>query len=421
MARQPRVYIEGALYYVTSQSGHSEKLFMDDKDYVEYVSLVAKYKDQYGFQLFAYVLLPTHLHMLVELKNNIGISNIMHDINSLYTKIYNGKYSKKGHLFQERFKTVLAEKEEYLLPLTRYIHLNPRRERLAEEPRDYPNSSHTQFLDPSKRQHPNMGIEIEEVFYRLKGREREFDEYVKAADPKDGELKKLLHKKRILGSAAFIDRIRGLIDETIEQQKQSAAPKKMPLFYTVFGGVVILALTVLLGYFYKQSAALKTEYNTTLGLYRKTLKALETEKETALRQDKQIEQYIWKIKLTEEAIKELEDEKKAVNGYIWRIELTPMGGHATGPALADTLYFADNKVFSYNLNQEAFPASNYSRREESGGMTVWETMQVDGSGNVANWHGEWDGSIMRGVLSKRSATGEVMDYSFVSKGERIKK
>ena len=190
MPRLPRVYIEGILYYVTSKGGHNQDIFIKPSDYHEYIALIDKYKKQYGFNLFSYVLLPTNLHLLIELKNNIGISNIMHDINSLYTKIFNSQYNRKGHLFQERFKAAFAEKEAYLLPLTRHIHMNPKYSGVAGELRDYPYSSYPQFLDPAKRQYPDMAGEIEEVFEALKGREDEFEKYTNSGTLKSWRILK---------------------------------------------------------------------------------------------------------------------------------------------------------------------------------------------------------------------------------------
>jgi len=428
MARQPRVYIEDVAYYVTSRSGHSENLFLDEGDYKEYISLVAKYKEQYGFKLFSYVLLPTHLHMLIELRNNIGISNIMHDINSLYTKSYNSKYSKKGHLFQARFRTVIAEKEEYLLPLIKYIHLNPKRQSLVDDPNEYPYSSHSQLMDPGKRAFPNIEMETEEIFRYLEGREKELNDYiVKAEKEETDQIKKLLHRKSVVGSPQFVNRISKIIEESTRGQKEEETPRKFRIIYTIIGGAAIVILAVMVSYFYKQATELKTEYNATLELYRKTLDTLETEKAAALKQDKTIEEYEWKIKLTEKAIKELETqtqraqaERKALDGYVLSVEMTPLGDHRQEAPRSDALYFVNNRMTSESFRQEGFPMSNYSQREDASGAVVWETMQVDAKGDVANWHGEWDGATMKGVVSKRTASGEVRDFSFVSKGERLR-
>src|SRR3989338_5066392 len=167
MGRLPRIKVENALYYVTSKAGHGQDTFIDEADYREYITLIEKYKSQYGFKLFSYALMPTHLHLLIELTNESNISQIMHDINSLYTKLYNSRYNRKGHLFESRFKTVIAEKSSNLLPLTRHIHRNPIRAGLSNDPKEYPFTSHGNYLDPEQHKLPDMKEEIAEVFRQL--------------------------------------------------------------------------------------------------------------------------------------------------------------------------------------------------------------------------------------------------------------
>jgi len=125
MTRIPRSHIEGALFYVTARGDHNEELFKSVEDYNTYIGLLKKYKEHYGFKLFACCLMQNHIHLLIELKEGLTISDIMHDLSANYTKYYNGRYERKGHLFQERYKLVLAEKKSYLLMLAAYIHLNP--------------------------------------------------------------------------------------------------------------------------------------------------------------------------------------------------------------------------------------------------------------------------------------------------------
>ena len=99
-----------------------------------YFGLIKKYREQYQAQVYAYSLMPSHLHLLLEVDEKTTISTIMHNINSSYTKYYNGRYERKGHLFRERFKAALVEKDpKVLLNLTAYIHLNPKKLEILNE------------------------------------------------------------------------------------------------------------------------------------------------------------------------------------------------------------------------------------------------------------------------------------------------
>ncbi|MBU1062058.1 MAG: transposase [Candidatus Omnitrophica bacterium] len=422
MARLPRVYVENVLYYVTSRGGHNQNIFIQPDDYREYVSLINRYKEQYSFKLFGYILLPSHLHMLIELQNQIGISSIMHDINSIYTKLFNGKYNKKGHLFQERFKAKLAEKESSLLPLLRHIHLNPKRVDFTNYIKTYPFSSYPQFLNPEKRHFPELGSEIEEVFTLLKGREKTFERYTEFVTQIEiDEFKKKLHKGRILGPREFTEEIKKRIESAAQEQKKAPVPKKSFLIYMISSGITFLVLVFVILYFYRQHTVMKSEYNKTMALYNKTLDVLRSERDKAIEANKEIDDYVWKIRLTEDALKELEKAKMEIEGYTWRIDLRQVGGPGIAFNAQDTIIFKYNRLTSLNLSREGFSDANYSKRKLKDDTITWETMQTNELGESASWHGKWDGEVLKGVLTKRSADGAVRDFTFVSKGDRMKK
>jgi hypothetical protein len=90
--------------------------------------------------------MPNHFHLLMEVKN-INTSAILQRLLTSYTKHYNKKYKKSGHLFQGRYKSIICEKDNYLLELVRYIHLNPFRANLVKNPLDWAWSGHREYLD----------------------------------------------------------------------------------------------------------------------------------------------------------------------------------------------------------------------------------------------------------------------------------
>src|SRR3989338_5797134 len=153
MPRLPRINLEGAIYYVTSKSAQNEALFKDGADYKMYLELLTKYKTEHKFKLFSYCLLPERLELLIETSDDATISEVMHDLNSLYTKYFNGRYLRKGHLFEARFKSVLVEKADYLLKMTRHIHQLP-----GDVFKDYPYTSYHLYIDaPSS---PNVSVDM---------------------------------------------------------------------------------------------------------------------------------------------------------------------------------------------------------------------------------------------------------------------
>ena len=121
---------------------------MDDQDRTEYLARVKRYREKNGFVLYAYVLMSNHVHLLIETPKE-PLSKIMQLINFTYTQYFNKKYGKVGHLFQGRYKALLCDRDEYLLGLVRYIHLNPVRVKMANRPEEYKWSSHHDYVKES--------------------------------------------------------------------------------------------------------------------------------------------------------------------------------------------------------------------------------------------------------------------------------
>ncbi len=146
MARPLRIEFPGALYHVLGRGNQKQDVFLDDEDRHAYFKRIQRYKEEIGFILYAYVLMPNHVHLLIETSGE-PLSKIMQRINLTYTQYFNRKYNTVGHVFQGRYKAILCDRDEYLLSLVRYIHLNPVRARLAEGPRQFQWSSHHEYLN----------------------------------------------------------------------------------------------------------------------------------------------------------------------------------------------------------------------------------------------------------------------------------
>lgn len=149
MARPPRIEFPGAFYHIIVRGNQKQDIFIDKQDRTEFLERIKHYKEKYGFVLYAYVLMTNHVHLLIETPKT-PISKIMQLINFTYTQYFNKKYGKVGHLFQGRYKSFLCDRDEYLLGLVRYIHLNPVRAGIASSPEAYQWSSHRNYLTKDK-------------------------------------------------------------------------------------------------------------------------------------------------------------------------------------------------------------------------------------------------------------------------------
>ena len=145
MARQLRIQFSGALYHITSRGNEKKDIFQRDDDRGKFLTYLKEAKERYRFLLYAYALMNNHYHLLIETPL-ANIAQIMHYINTSYTVYFNRKNRRYGHLFQGRYKAILVDKDNYLLELSRYIHLNPVRANLVTGPEDYRWSSYRDYI-----------------------------------------------------------------------------------------------------------------------------------------------------------------------------------------------------------------------------------------------------------------------------------
>ena len=136
MARPLRINYEGAVYHVTARGNERKNIVIDDDDRRRFVKVLLDVVDQFGVILYAWVLMDNHYHLLLETpKANLSLA-IRH-LNGVYTQGFNRGHKRAGHLFQGRFKSILVEKEPYLLELCRYVVLNPVKAGTVSHPREW--------------------------------------------------------------------------------------------------------------------------------------------------------------------------------------------------------------------------------------------------------------------------------------------
>ena len=149
--RKPRIQFQGALYHVIVRGNQRQKVFLTPADHRKYLHLLGQRAIAHFIKIYAYCLMPNHAHLLLEQGAFSPLSKCMQGLQTAYTKYFNRKHRKVGHLFQGRYKAFLVEKESYLLELVRYIHLNPIRAKLEEKVGEYPWTSHQQYLGMEKK------------------------------------------------------------------------------------------------------------------------------------------------------------------------------------------------------------------------------------------------------------------------------
>ncbi|MFA6217519.1 MAG: transposase [Candidatus Omnitrophota bacterium] len=142
MVNVKRLLLDGCCYHIITRGNQKQKVFRCDEDNLEYLKLLKRFKRKYKFHLYAYCLMPNHVHLVGEINDTPLISNFMHDLSRTYTLYFNSKYELVGHLWQGRFKSKIICKDRYLFDCLRYIEYNPVRANLAQNVSEYKWSSY---------------------------------------------------------------------------------------------------------------------------------------------------------------------------------------------------------------------------------------------------------------------------------------
>jgi putative transposase len=173
MPRQARLDSPGLLHHVINRGMERRNIFVHRSDYLFFVEALAELVSQNGYRLFAWVLMPNHFHLLLETGPR-PLSELMNRLSTRYAGYFNRKHKRAGRLFQNRFKSIVCDRDVYFKELIAYIHLNPRKGRLVksmEELSAYPWSGHRALMGFEKS--PWMAVNDSlEAFGALGGQAR---------------------------------------------------------------------------------------------------------------------------------------------------------------------------------------------------------------------------------------------------------
>src|SRR4030042_6123191 len=131
MPRQARLDAPGTLHHVMIRGIERANIFRDDRDREHFLSRVSEIAKATGTQILAWVLMDNHVHLLL-FSGLSGLPKFMRRLLTGYAMWFNRRHQRAGHLFQNRYKSIVCEEDPYLLELVRYIHLNPLRSHLVQ-------------------------------------------------------------------------------------------------------------------------------------------------------------------------------------------------------------------------------------------------------------------------------------------------
>lgn len=219
MARLPRLVIPGIPYHVTQRGNRRAQTFFEDADYALYRDLLAQSAERAGAEVWAYCLMPNHVHIIVVPSDEDGLRRTFADTHRRYTGYINARNRWTGHLWQGRFGAVAMD-EGHLAAAVRYVSLNPVRARLVGRAQDWPWSSAAAHLSGED----DGLVKVAPVLERY-GR---FEPFLGAAADDDRAWKQLRMSEtsgRPLGDEAWLDALEARSGRILKPQKRGPKGK----------------------------------------------------------------------------------------------------------------------------------------------------------------------------------------------------
>lgn len=146
MARLPRLTLPGTVHHVIQRGNNGQPIAVDAADKDFFLALLAESAQRYGVAIHAYVLMDTHVHLLVTPESEEGLPGMMQAVGRRYVRYFNDRHGRSGTLWEGRYRSTPIQSETHLLACMVYLDLNPVRAGLVAEASQYVWSSHLHWI-----------------------------------------------------------------------------------------------------------------------------------------------------------------------------------------------------------------------------------------------------------------------------------
>lgn len=146
MPRKSRILVDGGYYHILTRGNDRRKIFRYKQDYNCFLRIIKRYLAEFQVSIIHYCLMPNHIHLLIQAQKAKDLPKFMQATLQVYASYFRKKYNSVGFIFQNRYKSYLIEKENYLLECARYIERNPIRAKIATDLLDYPWNSFSFYV-----------------------------------------------------------------------------------------------------------------------------------------------------------------------------------------------------------------------------------------------------------------------------------
>ncbi len=211
MARPIRIEYPGALMHVKSFCNPGSRIFLEQANHQAFIELLDELLEQYEINCYSYCLMDDHYHLLLETATT-NLSRMMRSLNGRYTQYFNREYHQTGAVFRGRFKSVVIQKDLYLLEMSRHIVLNPLRADIVDHPEDYKWSSYRATV--GLEQAPSWLI-VDSLLNNFDAKKqkaiRQYKEYIKQGI--NSTFTAQVVKQSYLGNEQFINEVQRILGQ----------------------------------------------------------------------------------------------------------------------------------------------------------------------------------------------------------------
>ena len=213
MARIARVVIPGVPHHITQRGNRRLQTFFCQDDFLRYIDLLYEFKDDAGVEIWAYCLMPNHVHIVAVPEQTDSLAKLFRPVHQRYSRSINTRFGWRGHLWQERFHSSAMD-EAHTLAAVRYVELNPVRARLCAQPEDWMFSSANAHLSGSEDRLVTIAPMLNRVSdwknYLTSGQSKKIDEVIRRHG----------RTGRPMGSDQFLERMEQLTGRSLKSRKR---------------------------------------------------------------------------------------------------------------------------------------------------------------------------------------------------------
>jgi len=219
MARTARVVVPGFPHHATQRGNRGAEIFLDSQDRQFFLTLLHKYSQRYYLAVWAYCLMPNHVHVIAVPNRIESLSCSLHDVSTVYALHFNRKNEIKGHVWQNRFFSCPLD-DEHLWAAVRYVERNPVRAKLVDKAEMFEWSSAA----------AHCGLRKDRILsneFPYSGVVENWNDWLKYEDDMQiKKVRKFTKTGRPCGNTAFIKRLESLLDRRLKPLPPGPKPQQ---------------------------------------------------------------------------------------------------------------------------------------------------------------------------------------------------